>query len=236
VCIKRDLLLVTFQHLLIASRVPEFQSVYNCDKINATIERKWIHMIEIETEQCLGCGRPLTQQGGVHRKRRYCDEACRQRAHRARQAEQAEAERKGSLQSDQEQAARLEKLEEEKQALLRECGRQAAEARQQEAQIAKLMAENARLRRRLDLETNHHMDTRQHNFKPCLRKQRYTRPAVLRSAVWMIRRCHCRRVALTLSSSCAVCATRMRMSRRFESSGKQCYYRDITIEKKGKHT
>jgi hypothetical protein len=91
----------------------------------------------------------------VHRKRRYCDEACRQRAHRARQAEQAEAERKGSLQSDLEQAARLEKLEEEKQALLRECGRQVAEARQQEAQIEKLMAENARLRRRLDLETNY---------------------------------------------------------------------------------
>jgi hypothetical protein len=107
----------------------------------------------------------------VHRKRRYCDEACRQRAHRARQAEQAEAERKGSLQSDLEQAARLEKLEEEKQALLRECGRQVAEARQQEVQIEKLMAENARLRRRLDLETNYHMDTRQHNFKPWLRKQ-----------------------------------------------------------------
>ncbi len=130
-------------------------------------------MVELETEQCLACGRPLAQLSGGHRKRRYCGEACRQRA---RQAEQAKAEREGSRQSDQEQAARLKKLEEENRALLRESARQAAEALQQKVQIEKLQVENARLRRRLDVETNYRMDTKQHNFKPWLRKQRLYTP------------------------------------------------------------
>jgi hypothetical protein len=128
-------------------------------------------MVELETAQCLACGRPLTQLGGGHRKRRYCDEACRQRAHRARQAQEKREQRETS---DQEQSARLKKLEEEKQALLKESSRQAGEALQQKLQIEKLMAENAGLRRRLDVEANYRMDTRQHNFKPWLKKRPFS--------------------------------------------------------------
>ncbi len=102
-------------------------------------------MIDVKTEQCLTCGRPLTQLSGGHRKRRYCSEACRQRAHRVRQAEQAKAGREGSRQSDQ-------------------------------ARIAELEAENARLREQLNVEVRYRMDTRQHNFKPWLRKQRLYTP------------------------------------------------------------
>jgi hypothetical protein len=102
-------------------------------------------MIDVKTEQCLACGRPLTQLGGGHRKRRYCNDACRQRAHRTRQAAETKAEREGSRQSDQ-------------------------------ARIAELEAENARLRQRLDVETRYRMDTERHNFKPWLRKQRLYTP------------------------------------------------------------
>jgi hypothetical protein len=108
-------------------------------------------MIEAGIEQCGACGRPLTQVSGHgHRKRRYCDEACRQRAHRARQHE-------GSTRFAEEQAARLAKLE--------------AEVLQQGAQIEQLLAENARLRQRLDVETRYRMDTRQHHFKAWIKKQ-----------------------------------------------------------------
>jgi hypothetical protein len=102
-------------------------------------------MVELETEQCLACGRPIAQLSGGHRKRHYCDDACRQRAHRARQTQEKREQREASDQSDQ-------------------------------ARIAELEAENARLRQRLDVETNYRMDTRQHNFKPWLRKQRLYTP------------------------------------------------------------
>ena len=50
------------------------------------------------------------------------------------------------------------------------------EARQQAAQVEQLLAENARLRQRLDVETRYRMDTERHNFKPWLRKQHLYTP------------------------------------------------------------
>ncbi len=67
-------------------------------------------MVEIEAEQCLTCGRPLAQLGGGHRKRRYCDDVCRQRAHRARQAEETRERRQAQ---EQDLHARIAELEQE---------------------------------------------------------------------------------------------------------------------------
>ncbi len=67
-------------------------------------------MVELEAEQCLTCGRPLAQLGGGHRKRRYCDDVCRQRAHRARQAEETREQREAQ---EQDLQARIAELEQE---------------------------------------------------------------------------------------------------------------------------
>ena len=113
-----------------------------------------------EITTCLECGSTIIQiSGRGHRKRQYCDDRCRQRAHRTRQAKE---EREQCETNDQAQAARMKKLEEE--------------ARQQAAQVEQLLAENARLRQRLDVEASYRLDTRQHNFKPWLRKQRLYTP------------------------------------------------------------
>ncbi len=65
-------------------------------------------MVGLETEQCLACGRPLQQLGGGHRKRRYCDDAYRQHAHRARQAQEERGQREASDQNAQARIAELE--------------------------------------------------------------------------------------------------------------------------------
>ncbi len=67
-------------------------------------------MVGLETEQCLACGRPLTQLGGGHRKRSYCDNTCRQCAHRARQAQEERGQREAM---DQDAQARIAELEAE---------------------------------------------------------------------------------------------------------------------------
>ena len=72
----------------------------------------------IETEQtttCLACGRPLTQKGGRgHRQRLYCDDRCRQRAHRKQAKPQEQIQDLETL------AARIAELEQEVQQLRRQ--------------------------------------------------------------------------------------------------------------------
>lgn len=68
-------------------------------------------MIDSKQTTCKACGSPLTQQSGRgHRKRLYCDEACRQRAYRER-SEQTQ---------EQAQALRIVELEQEVQRLQRQ--------------------------------------------------------------------------------------------------------------------
>jgi septal ring factor EnvC (AmiA/AmiB activator) len=113
-------------------------------------------LIELSTIKRGSTGRPLTQASGGHRKRRFCDASCWQRSHRARQAEDTKAKQEESLREIQEQvAAALQKLEEEKQVLLSECARQEDANRKLEVQIDQLLAENTRLRQHLDVETRY---------------------------------------------------------------------------------
>ncbi len=59
------------------------------------------------TTACLACGNTIIQiSGRGHRKRCYCDDVCRQRAHRARKKEQR-------YESWQEAQARIVELEDE---------------------------------------------------------------------------------------------------------------------------
>jgi hypothetical protein len=60
---------------------------------------------------CLACGSTIIQiSGRGHRKRQYCDDRCRQRAHRTRQAQEEGGQREAS---DQDAQARIAELEAE---------------------------------------------------------------------------------------------------------------------------
>jgi predicted RNase H-like nuclease (RuvC/YqgF family) len=101
-----------------------------------------------EAEQCLACGRPLAQVSGGHRKRRYCDDRCRQRGHRARLAQ---VEREQRYTSTQDAQVRIAELETEN---------------------ARLQDEVRQLQARLNVEYRYRMDTEAHHFKAWLRKLR----------------------------------------------------------------
>lgn len=58
-----------------------------------------INTAEQTTTECLACGSPIIQLAGRgHRKRLYCDDRCRQRAHRAKRQGKAAFKAHGDLQ------------------------------------------------------------------------------------------------------------------------------------------
>jgi hypothetical protein len=96
-----------------------------------------------EITTCLACGSTIIQiSGRGHRKRAYCDDRCRQRAHRAR--------------------ATAQEIREQQQ----------ANEQDTQARIAELEQEVRKLQVRLDVEARFHMDTEARHFKAWLRKLR----------------------------------------------------------------
>ncbi len=70
-----------------------------------------IDTAEQTTTECLACGSPIIQIAGRgHRKRLYCDDRCRQRAHRQHQAQQEPASVTSGVTIDAQELARYRQI------------------------------------------------------------------------------------------------------------------------------